>query len=107
MLRVIGKNFSFQTIEGVSDTEYVKCNFTQEEKHTNPFVNCSGLKFVQCRLKNCDVPEGSIIEDCFQCHYDVHIEEEELEFINKDASTIVEIVEQVFETPENGEPHAV
>lgn len=107
MDRIIRQNFNYQTIENVHDTEFIDCPFTQEEKHTNPFINCSGLKFTRCRLKNCDVPEDSIIDDCFQCHYDTHAEEEELEFLNNNDISTSEIVEQIFETPEGSISHSI
>lgn len=57
-----------------ADTEYVLCNFTQRVPDTtgpNPvgvdmFPGYSGpvMTFRNCNLINCEVPAGSIIENC-------------------------------------------
>lgn len=63
-------NYSFKTtnlpepIDGVIERH----NFTQGTPHTKIYEGYSGLTFRMCNLLNCDVPAGSIIEDCLRLH---------------------------------------
>lgn len=93
------KNFSRRITSGVTGEIFVDCNFSQITPHTEALVNCSGLKFVRCNLKNCDVPIDSIIENCLHIHMRVipgEVYNTEIE--NADGSvTVVEVQDEPTE----------
>lgn len=43
-----------------------RMNLHQREPHTPVFVGKTGLTFRRCNLINCDVPDGSVIDDCLR-----------------------------------------
>lgn len=69
-------NFSFADLKNAvaNGTIFEEVNFSQELSHTPIFQGGTGLKFVRCNLKNCDVPPGSQIIDCQQSHEDLEPE---------------------------------
>jgi hypothetical protein len=78
MARVYRKNFAGRLTpppEFIADT-YVECNFAQPDSVEDPvdliqvgvpiFPGSRNVprRFIRCNLLNCDVPDGSLVEDC-------------------------------------------
>ena len=63
-------NYSFKTtglpepVNGVIEGH----NFTQGRPHTAIYGDQIGLTFRKCNLLNCEVPDGSVVDDCLTCH---------------------------------------
>lgn len=51
------------TLNAKDGDEFIKTNFSQRIPGTPIMQGLSGLKFIQCNLVNCAVPEGSVIEN--------------------------------------------
>lgn len=63
------KNFTGQATPSIVDTEYRRCNFTQETAHTRLFPGDDTPRtFTRCNLKNCDLPPGSATVGCMHGH---------------------------------------
>ena len=41
-----------------------ECNLVEEFPHTMKFAGRTGLKIIECPIKNCDFPDGTIFENC-------------------------------------------
>jgi len=46
------------------NTTYIRCNFAQAEPGTKIGEGVPGLRFVQCNLVNCVVPDDAVVERC-------------------------------------------
>jgi len=57
------------------DVTFVGWNFNREIAHTDVFINCSGLKFIECSLKNVNIPNDSIVEGGLKLHISEYEEE--------------------------------
>ena len=59
-------NYAFMTKDPIPDVEnghvFTGDNFIQKEAHTHVFIGKSGLKFINCNLTNCSLPEDAISE---------------------------------------------
>lgn len=47
-----------------SGDEFDTCNFCQPQANTPVFVGLTGLKFRNCNLVNCQMPEDAELTDC-------------------------------------------
>lgn len=63
-------NMSFIKTNAVnaSGSVFENVNFSQLFPHTKIFDGSINLTFIGCNLTNCDVPFGSEVVDCLQCH---------------------------------------
>ena len=85
-----GKNFSFAQEPRGQDivSTYVGCNFAQQAAITDPVTGkkvgvplfpgsrAVPREFFHCNLENCDVPAGSVVEDCYTAITTKEVEEE-------------------------------
>ena len=59
-------NYAFMTKNALPDIEnghvFIGDNFIQQEPHTPIFVGKTGLRFINCNLTNCDLPNDVITE---------------------------------------------
>lgn len=61
------KNFSrskINNLEVANGDIFQKCNFAQSVAHTDICTGYTGLVFTDCNLMNCDVPAGSVVNNC-------------------------------------------
>lgn len=69
------ENFSHTTGRSLPDVEdchvFEWCNFAQLQPHTSIFEGKRNLRFVNCNLLNCDVPEDAELVDCLHTHLDM------------------------------------
>lgn len=91
------RRFVKKMLNDFHNETFFECNFTQENPHINPFVDCTKLKFINCNLKNCDIPEDFIIQGCLTGHFTKEITEEEIMFKNTDGSMTTEIIKHINE----------
>ena len=50
------------TIEGLEDVTFVQWNFARPTWHTEVFINCKNLTFINCNTSNVNLPEDSTIQ---------------------------------------------
>ena len=62
----IPTNHAFKEVEAVDGQEFMLCNLTQMYPHTNPFGSAVNLVLTRCNLTNCDLPSGSVVNDCMR-----------------------------------------
>lgn len=68
---ISNKNNSYQqSVECSDGGAFEECNFAQLLPHTAILTGKTGIKFTRCNLLNCDVPAGSVVEDCLTVHID-------------------------------------
>lgn len=49
---------------------FIRDNFTQMFPHTKLFEGKTGLRFINCKMVNCDLPPDAVCEDCRPYHMD-------------------------------------
>ncbi len=55
-------NFSRQDPDCDSGDTFIGCNLAQATPHTSICSGARGLRFVNCNLTNCDVPDDAVID---------------------------------------------
>ena len=60
----INDNFSYKSPPCFDGDVFDHCNLAQAIPHTPICVGKTGLIFRECNLSNCDVPVGSVVENC-------------------------------------------
>ena len=61
------RNFSYSKLDNLSaenGDEFIGCNFSQANPHTDICEGVTGLTFRDCNLCNCDVPQDA---ECIGC----------------------------------------
>ena len=62
-------NYKFVSLPDVpNDSVFERSNFMRGVPHTSIFSGKTGLVFRNCNLTNCELPVGTITEDCLKTH---------------------------------------
>lgn len=59
---------------GLEDVTFRNWNFVRKTPHTEIFVNCKNLTFVQCNLTNVEIPKDATVIDSLT----IHVEEKKV-----------------------------
>ncbi len=55
-------------ISNLEDVTFVECNFARKQPHTQVFVNCKNLHFIDCNLTNVELQNDFIIQGSLTIH---------------------------------------
>lgn len=56
------------TIDGLENVTFVSWNFSQQNPHTQLFINCSNLTFIDCNLNNVELQSDFTVDGCLTIH---------------------------------------
>jgi hypothetical protein len=76
-------------IKGLKDVTFIDWNFTRENPHTEVFVDCSNLTFIDCNLVNVELQDDFIVDSSLTLHKrrysEIGVDKEEVEL--RDGTT--------------------